>query len=87
MLELESIKTVVSLLAIVSCILILCVLWTKFGRMKGFKFLTGEFCMITAIACGFQGVLYPSGFTFTMMVFWFLSSSIIFAVAIWYEGE
>ena len=83
---LVSIKIFASLLMITSFILNVCLWFTEFGRAKGFRFLTGGFCMATAMAYGFWGILDTNG-SFIAMIIWFVLTLIVFATAVCFSDE
>jgi len=82
-----TIEIVALLLMIVSLILNACVWFTIFGRTKGFRFLTGGFCMATAMAYGFLSIINTNKLISPAMIIWFLFTLIVFATAIWSSDE
>ena len=82
----EAVILLLTMLTIVSGILYILALWTEFGQKKGFRFLTGNFCMITTVVYSFQLARDPTKFSCTMVIVYFLLTLIIFALATWF-GE
>ena len=83
---LELVKVAAPLLAIVSFVLI-CLGFTKLGKMKVFRFTLGEIALVTAIAYAFQTALAVSAFAPFGIAVWFAVSSINFAQATWLANE
>jgi len=82
-LELESIRIVAALLAMISSVLYIFALWTECGTMKSFRFLTGGFCMMTTIAFSLRLALDVANFSYFMVIIWYLLTLFIFALATW----
>ncbi|MEK9180384.1 MAG: hypothetical protein AAB897_03155 [Patescibacteria group bacterium] len=83
---LELVKVAAPLLAIVSFVLI-CLGFTKLGKMKVFRFTLGEIALVTAIAYAFQTALAVSAFAPFGIAIWFAISSMNFAQATWLATE
>lgn len=76
----EFLKVVAPLMATVSFILI-CLCFTKLGKMKIFNFVVGEFMIVAAIAYGSLAALEIGWFPPFGLAMWFIAGSIMFACA------
>ena len=83
---LELVKVAAPVLAMVSFILI-CVGFTKLGKMKVFRFTLGEIALITAFDYAFQTAFAVSSFAPFGMAIWFAIASMNFAQATWLTTE
>ncbi len=76
----EFLKIATLLVTIVSFVL-MCLLFTKLRETKVFRFVVGEFAIVTAIAYGFQTALGIGWFSPFELVAWFAIGSVQFARA------
>ena len=83
---LEFVKVAAPLLAFVGFVLI-CLGFTKLGRMKVFRFTLGEIAFVTAIAYAFQAAFAVSAFAPSGIAIWFSIGSFNFAQATWLAAE
>ena len=83
---LEFVKVATPILVIVSFVLI-CLCFTKLGKMKVFRFMLGEIALVTAIAYAFQTALAVSAFAPVGIAIFFATSSMSFAQATWWATE
>jgi len=83
---LEFVKVAAPLLAIVSFVLI-CLGFTKLGKMKVFRFSLGEIALVTAVAYAFQTAFAVSAFAPYGIAIWFFVGSFNFAQATWLANE
>ena len=82
----EFLKVAASLMAIISCVLVL-LSFTKLGKMKVFHFVVGEFAIVTAIAYGFLTALGIGWFAPFGLALWFTTGSVKFAHAAFLATE